>query len=92
MQCPRCQQENRQGRRFCSECGTLSAGNRPSAFPAWPPSGMSPHAERGGWPRRSTSSERARLFRTLATLRADVPLGVEVDALRWTGPRADFKA
>jgi 5'-3' exonuclease len=50
---------------------------------------------RGAW--RPTAPldeqrERARLFRTLATLRADVPLGVEVDALRWTGPRADFKA
>ena len=31
--------------------------------------------------------ERARLFRTLATLRADAPIGVDVDALRWTGPR-----
>jgi 5'-3' exonuclease len=39
--------------------------------------------------------ERALLFRTLATLRADVPIGVEVDALRWTGPRpalADWSA
>jgi 5'-3' exonuclease len=36
--------------------------------------------------------ERARLFRTLATLRADAPLGVLVDGLRWTGPRADFSA
>jgi 5'-3' exonuclease len=34
--------------------------------------------------------ERARLFRTLATLRADAPVGVDVDALRWTGPRAEF--
>jgi 5'-3' exonuclease len=34
--------------------------------------------------------ERALLFRTLATLRADAPIGVDVDALRWTGPRADF--
>ena len=28
----------------------------------------------------------------LATLRRDVPLGADVDALRWTGPRADFAA
>ena len=34
--------------------------------------------------------ERALLFRTLATLREDVPLGVDVDGLRWTGPRKDF--
>ena len=36
--------------------------------------------------------ERARLFRTLATLRADVPIGTDVDALRWVGPRPDFAA
>src|SRR5262245_5883786 len=36
--------------------------------------------------------ERALLFRTLATLRADAPVGAGVDALRWTGPRADFAA
>ena len=34
--------------------------------------------------------ERALLFRTLATLRADAPIGADVDALRWTGPRAEF--
>jgi 5'-3' exonuclease len=34
--------------------------------------------------------ERARLFRTLATLRVDAPIGVDVDGLRWTGPRPDF--
>jgi 5'-3' exonuclease len=34
--------------------------------------------------------ERALLFRELATLRADAPIGVDVDALRWRGPRADF--
>ena len=34
--------------------------------------------------------EQALLFRTLATLRADAPLGVDVDGLRWTGPRAEF--
>lgn len=36
--------------------------------------------------------ERAVLFRTLATLRADAPIGVDVDGLRWTGPRPDFAA
>jgi 5'-3' exonuclease len=34
--------------------------------------------------------ERALLFRELATLRADAPIGADVDALRWRGPRADF--
>ena len=34
--------------------------------------------------------DRALLFRELATLRTDAPLGVTVDGLRWTGPRADF--
>jgi 5'-3' exonuclease len=36
--------------------------------------------------------EQALLFRTLAILRADAPLGADVDALRWTGPRAEFAA
>ncbi len=36
--------------------------------------------------------ERALLFRELATLRADAPIGADVDALRWTGPRSDFAA
>ena len=36
--------------------------------------------------------ERALLFRRLATLRMDAPIGAGVDALRWTGPRADFSA
>ena len=36
--------------------------------------------------------ERALLFRELATLRLDVPLGADVDALRWTEPCADFAA
>jgi 5'-3' exonuclease len=34
--------------------------------------------------------ERALLFRHLATLRLDVPLGVDVDGLAWHGPRDDF--
>jgi 5'-3' exonuclease len=34
--------------------------------------------------------ERALLFRQLATLRADAPIAADVDALRWTGPRAAF--
>jgi len=37
-------------------------------------------------------SERALLFRELATLRRDAPIATDVDALRWTGPRADFSA
>jgi 5'-3' exonuclease len=36
--------------------------------------------------------ESALLFRTLATLRADAPIGPDVDALRWGGPRAEFAA
>ena len=36
--------------------------------------------------------ERARLFRRLATLRADAPIGVDVDGLRWPGPRPAFAA
>src|SRR2546430_7997173 len=36
--------------------------------------------------------ERALLFRELATLRVDAPIGADVDALRWRGPRADFAA
>jgi 5'-3' exonuclease len=34
----------------------------------------------------------ALLFRRLATLRTDAPIGTDVEALRWTGPRADFEA
>jgi len=36
--------------------------------------------------------ERALLFKRLATLRTDAPLFRSVDALRWTGPAADFAA
>jgi len=36
--------------------------------------------------------ERAMLFRTLATLRSDIPLFNNVDDLRWTGPTPQFKA
>jgi 5'-3' exonuclease len=36
--------------------------------------------------------ERALLFRELATLRADAPIGVDVDGLRWRGPRAELVA
>src|SRR3989442_638764 len=36
--------------------------------------------------------ERAVLFREQATRRADAPIGADVDALRWRGPRADFAA
>ena len=34
----------------------------------------------------------ALLFRTLATLRSDIPLFDNVDRLRWAGPTADFDA
>jgi 5'-3' exonuclease len=36
--------------------------------------------------------DRALLFRGLATLRVDAPVGADVDGLRWTGPRAEFAA
>jgi 5'-3' exonuclease len=36
--------------------------------------------------------EQALLFRTLATLRTDIPVFADVDELRWTGPRAGFDA
>src|SRR5207253_10944868 len=36
--------------------------------------------------------EPALLFRELATLRADAPIGADVDALRRRGPRADSAA
>jgi 5'-3' exonuclease len=36
--------------------------------------------------------ERALLFRTLATLRRDAPIGAGVDRLRWRGPGPDFAA
>jgi 5'-3' exonuclease len=35
--------------------------------------------------------ERALLFRYLATLRTDVPVAEDVDALRWAGPRPEFR-
>ena len=36
--------------------------------------------------------EQALLFRTLATLRTDIPLFDDVESLRWTGPRPEFTA
>jgi 5'-3' exonuclease len=36
--------------------------------------------------------EQALLFRTLATLRTDIPLLDDVDQLRWTGPTPEFAA
>jgi hypothetical protein len=36
--------------------------------------------------------EQAVLFRTLATLRRDIPLFENVDQLRWTGPTPKFNA
>ena len=40
----------------------------------------------------AAQGDRARLFRTLATLRADAPIGADVDALRWVGPGPGFAA
>jgi 5'-3' exonuclease len=40
----------------------------------------------------SEQRERALLFRTLATLRTDIPLFDNVEELRWNGPKADFDA
>jgi 5'-3' exonuclease len=40
----------------------------------------------------SEQREHALLFRRLATLREDAPIGAGVDALRWTGPRREFDA
>ena len=34
--------------------------------------------------------DRAYLFRTLATLRTDIPLFSSVDELKWRGPRPEF--
>ncbi|HEX6209267.1 MAG TPA: 5'-3' exonuclease H3TH domain-containing protein [Methylomirabilota bacterium] len=39
-----------------------------------------------------TLRDRALLFRVLATLRTDAPIGADVNALRWAGPRAEFAA
>jgi hypothetical protein len=36
--------------------------------------------------------ERALLFRTLATLREDAPIGDGVDGLLWRAPRPEFEA
>jgi 5'-3' exonuclease len=48
-----------------------------------------------GAARLSTALEENRalavLFRTLATLRTDVPVFTDLDELRWRGPRADFE-
>ncbi|HTA84974.1 MAG TPA: 5'-3' exonuclease H3TH domain-containing protein [Silvibacterium sp.] len=38
----------------------------------------------------SRERDRALLFRTLATLRTDIPLFDNVDELRWTGPTSNF--
>lgn len=39
-----------------------------------------------------TGRDRALLFRTLATLRTDIPLFDDVDELQWHGPKPDFNA
>jgi len=52
-------------------------------------------AVRGGARLAATLAEQgelARLFRMLATLREDAPIGADVDALRWIGPQAGFAA
>jgi 5'-3' exonuclease len=40
----------------------------------------------------SEQREKAILFRTLATLRTDIPLFKNVDELRWNGPKPEFDA
>jgi 5'-3' exonuclease len=40
----------------------------------------------------SRGHSRALLFKTLATLKRDIPLFESVDSLRWTGPTAEFDA
>jgi 5'-3' exonuclease len=40
----------------------------------------------------ASQRDRALLFRTLATLRTDIPLFDNVEQLRWTGPTTDFPA
>jgi 5'-3' exonuclease len=40
----------------------------------------------------SDERDRAFLFRTLATLRTDIPLFADVEELRWNGPGAGFEA
>jgi hypothetical protein len=50
------------------------------------------NAARAGVLAETLVRERARalLFRTLATLRTDVPVFEDVEALRWTGPTPAF--
>jgi 5'-3' exonuclease len=54
------------------------------------------HANATGAPRLAATladqRERALLFRTLATLRSDIPLFKKVDDLRWKGPTPRFEA
>jgi hypothetical protein len=40
----------------------------------------------------SAERDRALLFRTLATLRTDIPLFTDVETLRWSGPTEAFAA
>jgi hypothetical protein len=40
----------------------------------------------------SRERDRALLFRTLATLRTDIPLFDDVDRLHWNGPKPEFAA
>jgi 5'-3' exonuclease len=60
----------------------------PIGDPKWRPkavnAGRLAHSLRSNW-------ELAMLFRTLATLRKDVPVLASIDELRWKGPRPDAK-
>jgi 5'-3' exonuclease len=44
------------------------------------------------WDSLEEHREEAMLFRTLATLRTDVPVFDRIDELRWTGPRPEFES
>jgi 5'-3' exonuclease len=77
--------------------GARSAGTvlaRYGHLEAIPPSAAAWEVSVRGAERLATTlaaeRERALLFRTLATLRVDAPIGADVDALRWTGPRAEL--
>ena len=61
----------------------------PADWKTWGVNAASPAA----LSRTLTAQQReAYLFRDLATLRADVPLFDDVEALRWNGPRPEFEA
>ena len=74
-----------------STAAVLSRFGRLEAIPddwrTWQANVASPAALSRVWLR---DRERAFLFRTLATLRIDVPVFDDVDALRWSGPTPAF--